>query len=223
MDAADHIEKLQLNTLMYNSGLHAPLPHHTYLTGTSMLPILIILNTSNQPVLDGNNYDLYSKNLLHKGTLSISSLKTSFQEKISRKYVTYISEFQEKWTSKKQYFDSFTHDFVWNNFKIVIDKLLGIRTEYISFGLTEDSSIFFKSKVRNHNVYIELFFDESLKDKIEVIANVYYEGKVKLAYGGTIDNTFDKVQKLFVVQNQVTLATNVPNEIPNAYFATVEL
>src|SRR5690606_31746176 len=117
-------------------------------------------------------------------------LGTLAMEKKNRRYVEYISEFTNNWNLKKPRFNTFTKDFVWNNFKTALDQLLQLKPDSLSFNLTNDCSIFFSAQVKESNIYFELFFDEETEGFVEAITNIYKDGIVVLAYGSTMDETF---------------------------------
>jgi len=78
----------------------------------------------------------------------------------------------------------------------LVENLVSLNPEYISFELTTDSSIFFQSIIKNKTVYLELFFEENEERlEVELITNVYHEGKPILAYGGTIEDTFNRIKE----------------------------
>ena len=76
--------------------------------------------------------------------------------------------------------------------------------------------------VKGKNIYLELFFDEEVEDNVEAIVNIYKDGKVVIAYGGSIEETFQKVQKLLSSKDKITVSTSIPYAISGAYFATAE-
>jgi hypothetical protein len=75
---------------------------------------------------------------------------------------------------------------------------------------------------KEKNIYLELFFDEDVEGSVEAIINIYKDGKVVIAYGGSIADTFQKVQELFNSKDKITVSTTVPYAISGAYFATAE-
>ncbi len=219
--------EIKLNTPLNNVGIHSSMPRWTMKTGTAgEIASVVILGTPEQyhsTIIIGNTYPLQDNAIKdYFATLSLSSIKASAQERKSRKYVEYISEFSKNWNSKKSHFNSFAKDFVWDKFKTTVDQLLQLRPDYISFNLTNDCSIFFKAMVKGKNIYLELFFDEEVEDNVEAIVNIYKDGKVVIAYGGSIEETFQKVQKLLSSKDKITVSTSIPYAISGAYFATAE-
>jgi hypothetical protein len=226
MEAIEYPE-IKLNTSLNNVGIHSSIPRWTIKTGTVReIPSVVVLGTPEQyhsaiaidntyPPLDNAIKDYFA-------TLSLSSIRASAQEKKSRRYVEYISEFSKNWDSKKPHFNSFAKDFVWDKFKTTIDQLLQHKPDYISFNLTNDCSIFFKAIIKGKNVYLELFFDEEVEGNVEAIVNIYKDGKVVIAYGGSIEETFQKIQELFNSKDKITVSTSIPYAISSAYFATAE-
>src|SRR5437016_6238323 len=77
--------------------------------------------------------------------------------------------------------------------KEVIDNVLTLKPEYITFDLTGDCSVFFQSLIGDKNIYYELFFTEDIKGGVEAVTNIYKNGKVLFAYGGSIEDTFSKI------------------------------
>lgn len=228
MEAVEYLET-KMNTPINNVGIHSSIPRWTMKTGTmGEIPSVVILGTPeqyNSTIVIGNTHPSHSDNTIKNyfATLSLSSIKASAQEKKNRRYVEYISEFSKNWTSKKLHFNSFTKDFVWDKFKTTIDQLLQLKPDYISFNLTNDCSIFFKAMVKGKNIYLELFFDEETEENVEAIVNIYKDGKVVIAYGGSIEETFQKVQELFIAKDKITVSTSIPYAISGTYFATAEI
>lgn len=151
-----------------------------------------------------------------------SSIGAAAHQKKDRKYLQYISQFYNDWTLKKPHFDTFTKGFVWDNFKVVLHQLLQFKPELVSFNLTEDCSIFFKATVRESNIYLELFFDEEIEGHVEAIVNVYRDGNVTLAYGGSIEDTFGEIRELFSSKDRVPVSTSLSDALSEAYFAPTE-
>jgi len=223
MEAIEYPE-IKINTALNNVGIHSYMPRWT--TKTGLVGEILIPGTFEQyhsTIVIGNTYpsqDNTTKDYFT--TLSPSSIKASAQERKSRKYVEYISEFSKNWNSKRLHFNSFTKDFVWDNFKTTIDQLLQLKPDYISFNLTNDCSIFFKALAKEKNIYLELFFDEDAEENVETIVNIYKDGKVLIAYGGSIEGTFQKIQELFISKDKITVSTSIPYAISSAYSATAE-
>ncbi len=216
MDTSEYIET-KMNTPISSVEIHSSLPIWTIKTGT-------IGENSSYSILGIPKYS-FQDDLLTRGyiaTLALPSIKASALEKKNRKYVEYISEFSKDWDSKKTHFNSFTKDFVWNNFKIIIDQLLQLKPDQVSFSLTNDCSIFFKALVKEKNVYLELFFDEESDGCVEAIVNIYSEGKVVIAYGGNVERTFQKIQEVFVAKDKITASTSIPYAISSAYLTAAE-
>jgi hypothetical protein len=218
----------KMNTPISPVAIHSSLPHWTVKTGTIVeIPSWAVLRTPaphHSTIVNGTTYPLCADNTIkdYFATLSLSSIQASAQEKKNRRYVEYLSEFSRNWDLKNHPFKSFIKDFVWDKFKIAIDQLLQLKPDYVSFNLTDDHSIFFKSVAKGNNIYLELFFDEDSQENVEAIANVYKDGKVALAYGGNMEDTFGEIQKLFPTKDKVTVPTSIPNAISSAYFATAE-
>ena len=78
--------------------------------------------------------------------------------------------------------------------KEVIDKLLTLDPEYITFELTEDCSVFFQSLVNDKNIYLELFFTKDVEEGVEIVTNIYQDRKNIFAYGGSIEDIFSKIK-----------------------------
>lgn len=123
-----------------------------------------------------------------------STLERFFKEKKSRMYIQLFVEFLKKWDKKEANFRGFPKATVFEKTKKVIDELLTLDPEYITFELTEDCSVFFQSLVNGKNIYLELFFTKEVKDEVEVITNIYQGGKNIFAYGGSIEDIFDKIE-----------------------------
>ena len=228
MEAVEYLAT-KMNTPIANVGIHSSLPYWTVMTGTiGEIPSLVVLGTAEQyhsTIVIGNTYPLYPENTIkdYFAILSLSSIKASAQEKKDRRYVEYMSEFSKNWNLKRIHFSSFTKDFVWNKFKTTINQLLQLKPDYVFFNLTDDCSIFFKSMLKGNNIYLELFFDEDSEEDVEAIANIYRDGKVVIAYGGNIEDTFGKIQELFLTKDKITVSTSIPYAISGPYFATAEL
>lgn len=226
MEAVEYLET-KMDTPINNVGIHSSMPCWTMKTGMiGEIASVVILGTPaqyNSTIVIGNTYPLQHITIKdYFSTLSLSSIKASAQEKRNRRYVEYISKFSENWISKKLNFNSFTKDFVWDKFKTTIDQLLQLKPDHISFNLTNDRSIFFKATVKEKNIYLELFFDEEAEENVEAIVNIYEGGKVIIAYGGSIEETFQKVQELLITKDKITVSTSIPYAISSAYFATAE-
>lgn len=226
METAEYPE-IKMNTALDNVGIHSSMPRWTTKTGSlDEVPSVFVVGTSehyHSAIVIGSTYPSQDNTLKdYFSTLALSSIKASAQEKKNRRYVEYISEFTNKWNSEKQHFNSFTKDFVWGKFKVTIDQLLQLKPDYLSFNLTDDCSIFFKAMAKEKNIYLELFFDEDVEGNVEAITNIYKDGKVVIAYGGSIEDTFQKVQELFNSKDKITVSTTVPYAISGAYFATAE-
>jgi hypothetical protein len=227
MEAVEHLEA-QMNTPITKVGIHSSMPKWTIKTGSiERTPTTYILGApeygiSKIPV--ANTYPVHTNISINEylSTLSPSSIRASAQERKDRRYVEYISEFSKSWNSNRLHFNSFTKDFVWDKFKITIDKLLQIRPDYITFNLTNDCSIFFKAILKGLNIYLELFFDEDSEESTEVIVNIYQDGKVVMAYGGNIEETFQKIQGISTTKDKIVESTSIPYAISSVYFATTE-
>ena len=228
MEAVEYLES-KMNTPINTVGIHSSLPHWTVKTGIvgniSSITVLGYPEQYHSKIVIGNSYPLNADITIkdYFATLSLSSIKASALEGKNRKYVEYLSEFSKNWNLKKSHFNSFTRDFVWEKFKIIIDQLLQLKPDYLSFNLTDDCSVFFKSIVKGNNIYLELFFDEGSEENVEAIVNIYKDGKVVTAYGGNIESTFDKIQELFLAKDKITVSTSIPYAISSAYFTPVKL
>lgn len=211
-----------MNTPITIGDIHAYRRHLTIETGRAIdtIPILIASGSDYFSIDIG---DTGESNIKDYFVTSLSSLGTLAMEKKNRRYVEYISEFTNNWNLKKPRFNTFTKDFVWNNFKTALDQLLQLKPDSLSFNLTNDCSIFFSAQVKESNIYFELFFDEETEGFVEAITNIYKDGIVVLAYGSTMDETFGKIQELFP-KDKITESTSIPYAaISGASFATAEL
>ncbi|WP_276372966.1 hypothetical protein [Chryseolinea sp. H1M3-3] len=216
MAPAESLET-KINTPITNIGIHASLPNWTVETGKSyIIPSIVVIGEST-PYLS-----LIGNQASQGATLSLSSIRAAAQQKKDRKYVQYISQFSKDWNLKRPHFASFTKDFVWDKFKSAIHQFLQLKPDFVSFNLTDDCSIFFKGIVKENNIYLELFFDNETEDNVEAIVNIYKDGKVVIAYGGGIENTFEKIQELLVNKDKIPVSTPLPNAISEPYFATAE-
>jgi hypothetical protein len=121
------------------------------------------------------------------------SVLTLLRENKNRKYIKLYSEFIEKWDTKQMYFSDFPQLFISEKIKEVFDQILSLNPAYVTFDLTEDCSVFFQSLVNGFNLYIELYFTTDMKDGVEAITNIYYEGNNIFAYGGSIETVFSKI------------------------------
>lgn len=137
-------------------------------------------------------YKIFFKHRLNN--IHLFTLDKFFKEKKSRLYIQLFVDFLKKWDEKGVNFAGFPKVTVFEKTKEVIDELLTLYPEYITFELTEDCSVFFQSLVNNKNIYLELFFTKEVKEEVEVVTNIYQDGKNVFAYGGSIDDTFKKIE-----------------------------
>lgn len=139
----------------------------------------------------------YLYNLLFINPLINTHSPTSekfFAEKKSRLYIQLFIEFSNKWEEKRASFAGFQKATVFEKTKEVINELLVLDPEYITFELTEDCSVFFQTLVNDKNIYLELFFTKEVQDEVEVITNIYQDGKNVFAFGGSIQDVFNKIE-----------------------------
>jgi hypothetical protein len=234
-----------ISTPINTIGIHATLPDSTNKTGSIALATFSIgkyystigktldppsgINERHQliaqilePITVGEHYRVIRALFNPETPSTLSSITVSSQEKRNRRYLTYLSEFTRSWTLKKSHFASLRKDFVWNQFKTTLHRLLQFKPEHISFNLTDDLSIFFKAVAKENNLYLELFFDEESDESVEAVVNVYKDGKVVLAYGGSIEHTFGRIQELLIKKSKATVPTAIPDAISSTHFATAE-
>lgn len=67
---------------------------------------------------------------------------------------------------------------------------------YIKYDWTDNKTIFCQISINNYNIYIEIFFDNDLKDIIETIIGVYKDKDCKLAYGGMLSECLKRINLL---------------------------
>jgi hypothetical protein len=234
-----------MNTPINTIGIHATLPDLTNKTG-SMAPATIRIGKYYEAIekslgqalvitgdykvigqileptfLVGERYRIVQGFFNPENISALSSIAVSSQEKRNRRYVGYLSEFGRIWSLKKHQFTSLRKDFVWDQFKTTLDQLLQLKPEHLSFDLTDDLSIFFKAITKEYNLYLELFFEE-LDQTVESVVNIYRDGKVVLAYGGSIESTFNKIHELPTKNSKPIVQTAIPNAISSTPFATAE-
>lgn len=204
-------------------GIHSDLPIAAAKAHlTEIVPTVIVSGTQNEYhssifIAGDVLSDLYA----FSGKAS-SPIKTSAAEKRSRRYLEYVTEFEKLAAGKTHLIETLNRDLVWESFKTVIDQLLASKPQFISFDLTEDNSIFFKSVVKDYNIYLEVFFDED-EARSEAVLNVYKDGKVTLAYGGELNATLKKITELSSSKDKIVDSTSIPYEISGPYFATATL
>ena len=92
-------------------------------------------------------FESYPKCFAIERTEPISTLRKIFIENKKRKYIKLYNEFLEKWNTKQMHFGNFQQGFIFEKIKEVIDGILSLNPNYVTFDLTEDASVFFQSSV----------------------------------------------------------------------------
>lgn len=222
-DIAEYVEGTsKLNTAYGLIGIHSDLPVVSAKSNTTPVTTLIVSKRIEQyhsAIFLGSIQTQPEGDIPVQRTLAASPIKTSAEEKLSRRYLQYASEFLRLWRSKEQLFAGYNTEYIWQTYKSVIHEVLQLKPGYISFDLTDDSSIFFKANVKEFNVYLEVFFeDDSLA--CESVVNIYQDGKVILAYGGQLNAVFSKIEDVCGHKTKVIPSTSATYEVSGAYFAT---
>jgi hypothetical protein len=146
------------------------------------------------------------------------------QEK-SNDYIKYYQKFLTIWKEKKNYFNDFTSEFVFDNFKAILLEFLKISPKYLTFNITNNTSIFFQSEVSGFNIYFELYFDIEFKDSIQSVVTIFKDKKPIIAFEGSFHESFKKIRKYTSEDNiffetaeafqQLSGTTNPQTEIQN--------
>ncbi len=146
------------------------------------------------------------------------------KEAYERNYIVILNEFKKKLLQEGKYFEGFTETSIYNYFKEIYLKLIKLNADNILFDLTDDSSIFFQSNILDFTVYVELYLDTESNELPELILNLYKNSEIELAFGGSVDEVFRKIENKISennLQSDWILSTYSSDEkIPQSAFAT---
>lgn len=67
----------------------------------------------------------------------------------------------------------------------------------------------------------EVYFSNDLKEGVEVITNIYHEGKSIFAYGGSIEVVFSRILSKVSLRDEQTAPTNFAHALSESPFTEI--
>lgn len=122
-----------------------------------------------------------------------SGVEMYHNENVARQFITLMKSFDNKWEHQKQHFSEFPKANVSNLTATAVYELLEFNPEYLTYDLSSDASVFIQSKIKDHNIYLEIFFTDEPKDDQEAVINIYLKGNLILVYVGPLEEAIDLI------------------------------
>lgn len=103
-------------------------------------------------------------------------------------------EFEKMWSGMRQHFVGIPKFTVRHTYSEIHRFMLHLGLDSISFSLTSDASIHVTGRLEEKKIFVEVFFEEGSLGPIEVILNIFKGKECVLAYGGSLQAIFEKIE-----------------------------